>query len=196
MDWTNRLNKTSLLDFYSILFYIMIIILIILLECAALLRYMGVRCQVVDFCGLKSSMSKAIKSSKTEKSTKSSKFGPKKRSGQIPNQSKITSFFDISGDEMTSIESMSTSPEPSVDMYHPLIQWVQIYFQTGHPRSVWDNEQSSTSSTTASSTSSSSFSQLSDSSEFIPPLYFQQDGHSRTLVGKYLLYFLNIFSKL
>lgn len=148
---------------------------------------MRVRCEVVDFCGLKSSMlsnknsKSSLSSSKRTKGTKGTKSIPKNKQKIEERQSKITSFFDIPCDDITSTETPPTSSEPSLDMYHPLIQWVQIYFQTSYPRSAWDNE---TSTSSNSSTSSITSFQSSESGDFIPPLYFQQDGHSRTLVGK------------
>jgi hypothetical protein len=98
---------------------------------------MKIRCQVIDFVGLK---------------PKDSVTTPKRKSKQ----------------------NGKASEQPSSDMsnLHPLIQWTQIYFQSGSPPAVWDEAYVADGSDP-----------LSREEDFIPPVYFQQDGHSRTLVG-------------
>jgi hypothetical protein len=68
------------------------------------------------------------------------------------------------------------TPSDATPSLHPLIEWTQIYFQTGVPRIAWDE-----------------CAALDENeSLFIPPVYFQQDGHSRTLVGQNLTFLFDI----
>lgn len=105
---------------------------------------MKIRCQIVDFVGLKPKSSSS--SATTKRNTKS-------RNGAVPEQL-------LSPADMT--------------VLHPLIQWTQIYFQSGSPPTEWDEAYES---------EANSSGLPHDEPEFIPPVYFQQDGHSRTLIG-------------
>mmetsp|Transcript_4892 Transcript_4892/g.7454 ORF Transcript_4892/g.7454 Transcript_4892/m.7454 type:complete len:444 (+) Transcript_4892:44-1375(+) len=110
-------------------------------ECAALLRYMRVRCSIVDFCD-SFTVSTGSSTSTSGRSTRQ-----KKRKSR--------------GCE-------SSTPRPLVD-------WVYAYFNSPHPLKAW---------TTDLSTNYPTGSDEQNAADpFIPPLYFQHHGHSRTLVG-------------
>lgn len=92
----------------------------------------------------------------------------------------IIDFYDVKP-SASSKKKTKNAIDPEKDSIHPLIRWAQNYFQTGLPPSAWDEtylEEKSNSSCNPTS------SILSREPLFIPPVYFQQQGHSRTLVGK------------
>lgn len=134
-----------------------------ILECCALLRFFGVRARIVDF--------------------------------HLENYENKRKFDQTSGDDSNASQKGSVSMSAADSQIQSHIGlWLKQYFQndmcspnnnnssSGSSSSSSGVSQffSSTSTTTAGSTVSES-----TKNKFLPPLYFQHDGHSRTIVGMY-----------
>lgn len=129
-------------------------------ECAALLRYLGFRAQIVDF--------HTKKLSKSQKGTGSTA-------------------------QLEAEETPSTSPvvrwvKDYFDMRHPFLQSPLPAAYAGCECSANANISSSASASTSSTSSSTQQGCVNANGEqaqssTLPPLYFQHQGHSRTIVG-------------
>lgn len=133
-------------------------------ECVVLLRYMGVRAMVVDFTAAKTvSGNKSI----NEYFCSTTDSQQRKVSGvKRPSSSYLNSFAD---------EKRRVG-----DSQAELVQWVCSYFASRWPESANSNEIIYFS---GNSCDSSGGGFPSHVDRFTPPLYFQHQGHSRTIIG-------------
>ncbi|KAJ6851191.1 uncharacterized protein M6B38_260970 [Iris pallida] len=151
-------------------------------ECATLLRSFGLRARIVDFDSLSSSSPSMANATEVEgqskgKRTKKEIYGPmdvflrRKKPNDVQNCSSanetfsekpptLASHLKISGSKMDS-DSSKTNKEKNKG-HQILVDWIWTYF-TGENRGKLDNMRLAVSEKT--------------------PLYFQHDGHSRTIIG-------------
>jgi hypothetical protein len=149
------------------------VISIIFAECAALLRYMQVRCEIIDFSDAYPSSAPAHGSEMQEL--------PVESTGEIF----VPSDEGGARKRRKSCRKVSSRPQPSTA--HPLVQWIQSYFQTEIPIRTWCEGQVIREGEREGEGQPGLVGAVSGGryrhDVFTPPLYFQHHGHSRTLIG-------------
>ena len=192
-------------------------------ECAALLRYMGIRAMVVDFTANKpvtvptpSTTAATTATSTTATATSSSITTGAESDGEDSDWVQGKESCKRKTNSRTARPRKShrpATPKPSLgaEQHADLVAWIRRYFQSSWTTSTTTTSAMSstapttTAASTTCSTSSSSGIRSSDDrlvpqsssnnessyaagARYLPPLYFQHEGHSRTLIGNGKLY--------